>query len=270
MLELVGVRFASLMTPQRLSEEFIRLKSERNYTDLSLLLADFLTRLKRIFKHENLLTKSSLNHKIKHELSFRDDWGKGLLVQVFLHGISTRGANELHQNVVLEMIQAINYESLLEEEDLITYELHQVMTYVQAHLIHQMNLPFLRLVCNMFHRMDPTNERLIREFEETGDCEIVHFAVFGHSSEGVFTSVKVFTTENLNTWKERIKLVMGFIRFINETLIPGFNRANPQNQLPELGIKPGIIYRVNQNTGNIETEFLDVRIYIDSLLAEEQ
>lgn len=270
MLELVGVRFTNLITPQRLNEEFIRLKGERNYTDLSLLLADFLTRLKRIFKNEYILTKASLKLKIKHELSFRDDWGRGLLVQVFLHGISRRGANELHENVVLEMIQAINYEGLLSEEDLITYELHQIMTYVQAHLVHQVNLPFLRLVCNMFHRMDPTNERLIREFEETGDCEIVHFAVFGHSSENVFSAVKVFTTENLNTWKERIKLVLGFTRFINETIIPDFNKANPHNQLPQLGINPGIIYRVNQITGNIETEYLDVRVYIDSLLAEVQ
>lgn len=269
MLELVGIRFNQLITPQRLNEEFIKLKGEKSYTDFSLLLADFMTRLKDIFKDENIVSKASLSLKMKHEITFRDDWGKGILVNVFLHGIKIRNAKDLHQSIILEMIQAMTYENLLEEEDLQTYELHQIMTYVQAHLEYRMNLPFLRLICNMFYRIDPTNERLLREFEETGDCEIVHFAVLGHSSEGFFSSVKVFTTENLETWKERIKLVMGFIKFINETLIPGFNRANPQQPLPELGINPGIIYRVNQISGHVETEYLDVQVYIDSLLAEE-
>jgi hypothetical protein len=270
MLEIVGVRFIELIPPQRLMDEFAILKNEKDYSNISLLLVDFLARLRFIFKNENIISKASLKLKIKHEIKFRDVWGRRVLVNIFLNGISVRNVKDLHQAFILEMIQAINYETLLEDENLSTYELHQIMTYVRAHIERQMNLPFLRLISNIFHRLEPSNENLLREFEETGDCEIVHFAVLGHSSEGIFSPVKVFTTENINSWKDRIKLVIGFIKFINETLVPDYNRLNPETPLPEVSVNPGFIYKVNPATGIIETDYLDVRVYIDSLLAEVQ
>ena len=83
-------------------------------------------------------------------------------------------------------------------------------------------------------------------YEDEGeglDTEIVNYAVVGSHQTGKLNSVAVFTCEKLTSWRKRIERYISFLAYLLEN-----DRAT---------IYPGIIFQVNQQTGELK-DSLDV------------
>ena len=220
----------------------------------------FFDRIHKIFYEEQLLPRSLVKHKLKHELAYRDEWGKGLLIQIYMNGLNRNRIRDFHRSLVFEMLQTVDYSKYFSGDDLLNLDYYQFKTYAQMHVQLKNNYPFYRSISNIYKRFHPQDKNYsLRSYEEIGDSEIIHFGLLGHSSFGEFHSVKIFTTEKNETWKSRIKLAKAFVKFINEDVIPKMNQANKESMQMPIMLYPGIIYQVNGSTGEIMDNWLDIQ-----------
>ncbi|MFA6236052.1 MAG: hypothetical protein WC635_01890 [Bacteriovorax sp.] len=260
LLELLGINMDSLISLSRLEAEFERLLEQEKRVDKYNLIALFFDRLHMIFYKEQLLTKNVIKQKIKYELAYRDGWGHSLLIHIFMNGVNTNNIRDLHRSLVFEMIQTMDFKKYFSDNDLLNFDIYQFKTYAQMHTELKTNYPFYRSISNIYKRSKPKDTKYtLRAGDEIGDSELIHFSLFGHSDNNEFFPVKIFTTEKLETWKNRFELALIFIKFMNEEIIPRYNEVN-NSTMATMELKPGTIYQVDQNTGLILDKYIDISL----------
>jgi len=259
MIELIGKKPKDLIPLEELEAEFQIILKRRKYSDMNILLADIFTHIRKHFYRKQILTKKYLLSCLKEEMKYRDKWGADLLKTIYYDRVQRGRITDIHQNLAMEFIQAIDYQNYIPSGDLIKLDIQFFRSYIEFHLLKNMNIPFFRILSRAYERMNPGGKQWkFNYYEEMADCEIIHFALLGHKAQGVQSPVKIFTTEKLTTWKDRIQLTAGFLNFANNELVPLNNKMNPDKPLEKIMLKTGIIYQVDQRDGTILSEPLDV------------
>lgn len=113
------------------------------------------------------------------------------------------------------------------------------------------NLPFGRTLAHLY-RPDEEAESAssafgYRPWSEAHDTDIVHSVCVGYKENGQLFPVRVFTTERIERFVDRIKAYQSFIRYSDEMVRKHLNKSIPT--------ATGILHWVDPSTGSVKQTF---------------
>lgn len=226
---------------QVLHPRFIKLFQDESIIDLNTLFEKLHPCAEQFISMQQMFLKQELLKRLNQEMDWMSNFGQGFMRDMFERNIiSADFEEELIQKIGFEFILNFDFREIGLREQRKEKFNHELIELTRFMLINDFKgFSFSRPLDRILVDVAKSSEVLdsYENFREHLDTEIVHFATVGSHQSGLWNEVAVFTSENIYTWRERVKRYLSFLDVI---LKNDFFK-----------IYPGTIYIVETKSGEI-------------------
>jgi hypothetical protein len=215
-----------------------------NAKDIEVQIADALALIQGWYQRAPLFERETLRKRLQGELKYRSAHARALFETLFGSNIESNYTSSLNR-MGFSTLMAFDYRAAgMDASRIEVLDKHLLATYRFMILDGYKGYTYARPSDSLLRAAYAKKGIAMPPAYETEgeglDAEIVHFAAVGSHQTGKLKPVAVFTCEGLLAWRERIGRYISYLNY----LLEGDNAK----------LFPGIVYQVNQNTG----ELLDV------------
>lgn len=244
-LECLGYKtseFDPFQQEPSLKASVIAILKEADTSDVALPMSGALKLIQEWYRRSPTFERSALQAHLQGELQHRSEYAKALFITLIGSNIDSNYSTSLNR-MAFSTLLAFDYRAVgIDALRVKAIDLYLLSTFRQMLLEGYKGYTYARpsdsILRAAFEKKGVAMPAVYEDEGEGLDAEIVNFSVVGSHQTGKLNPVAVFTCEKLSAWKSRIERYMSFLTYLLEN--------------DGATIYPGVIYQVNQSTGELK------------------